>query len=252
MDKKLFDKSPAFQFYCKDWLSDLKVRSLSYEEKGVYIDLLATSWLEPIPTDTERLAKAMNITELLLCYILDMFFIKKDNFYYNLKLENYRKEKEKFIKSKSEAGKKGMNKRWSKQKQKDNTVKDLLLTKNNSSTSSSTSSNIISKDITDKSEVVEKKEKVKYGNEDINRMLDTIKELLFLEDFKETKKQQRISARNLVSLKEKLGKVEFATRFMKLAENEFHMKNMGSLEYIYKNIKGFVPLQKDNSIKDFT
>jgi len=39
-------KAPAFQFYPKDWLSDAKVRRLSWPAKGVYIELLALMWNE--------------------------------------------------------------------------------------------------------------------------------------------------------------------------------------------------------------
>lgn len=38
------DRAPAFPFYAKDWLADAKVRSLTYAERGRYIDLLATMW----------------------------------------------------------------------------------------------------------------------------------------------------------------------------------------------------------------
>lgn len=39
------DKSPAFQFYPKDWLTDEKVMMMSKEERGDYIDLLCIDWL---------------------------------------------------------------------------------------------------------------------------------------------------------------------------------------------------------------
>lgn len=37
-------RSPAFQFYVKDWLADPKVRCLTFAQKGAYIDLLASMW----------------------------------------------------------------------------------------------------------------------------------------------------------------------------------------------------------------
>lgn len=127
---------------------------------------------------------------------------------------------------------------------------------------------ILSKDNTDESEplenpiinnsleVQEDKEKSSakkesYGNEDINRMLGTIKGLLYLDDFKETQKLQRQYGLHLVNLKNKLGKEEFGSRFMQLAQDEFHLKNMGSLKYVYNQIKGFVPIKKDTSIPSF-
>ena len=38
------DRAPAFPFYAKDWLADAKVRSLTFAERGKYIDLLASMW----------------------------------------------------------------------------------------------------------------------------------------------------------------------------------------------------------------
>jgi len=95
------------------------------------------------------------------------------------------------------------------------------------------------------------KEKVSYGNEDINRMLNAIQGLLHLTNFKEAVKQQRIYGKHLVDLKNKIGQEEFASRFKELADDPFHLKNMGSLAYLYRQIKGFVPVKKDDSIKTF-
>lgn len=51
-------KSPAFQFYPKDWISDAKVCELSLEEEGAYIRLLSHCWLEgSIPADPARCAR---------------------------------------------------------------------------------------------------------------------------------------------------------------------------------------------------
>lgn len=159
MNKKQKTKSPAFQFYAKDWLSDLRVRSLSYEEKGLYIELLAMSWLEAIPNDTELLCQALHIAQPSIEKILHTFFIERDNFFYNKKLEEYREEKIKFIKSKKEAGIKGATSRWGKAKKQSiaqpwhnhSTPKDLPIANDSSSTDTSsspyTSSNNISNEI---------------------------------------------------------------------------------------------------------
>jgi len=55
-----------------------------------------------------------------------------------------------------------------------------------------------------------------------------------------------------MGLKNKIGQEEFKARFLALAQEEFHLKNMGSLQYLYKQIKSYVPIQKDNSIKSFS
>lgn len=56
--------SPAFQFYPKDWLSDAQVRAMTFEEKGVYMDLLAVYWLEDgLPAALSRLARLLGIPQ---------------------------------------------------------------------------------------------------------------------------------------------------------------------------------------------
>ena len=36
------NKSPAFQFYARDFLADMKVQLMSMEQRGMYITLLKT------------------------------------------------------------------------------------------------------------------------------------------------------------------------------------------------------------------
>ncbi len=55
-------KSPAFQFYPKDFLSDENVRVMSLQECGAYIRLIALCWIEgTLPVDTERLARLVGV-----------------------------------------------------------------------------------------------------------------------------------------------------------------------------------------------
>jgi uncharacterized protein YdaU (DUF1376 family) len=52
------DRSPAFQFYPRDFLSDANVIAMSMQERGVYITLLCNCWNEgTLPADTDRLAR---------------------------------------------------------------------------------------------------------------------------------------------------------------------------------------------------
>jgi len=88
-----------------------------------------------------------------------------------------------------------------------------------------------------------RKEKVSYGDPAINQMLEAIKGTLKLTDFKESVKMQRIFGKHLVGLKETIGDNEFKTRFLSLMQDSFHLKNMGSLQYCYKQIKGFVSVE---------
>lgn len=53
--------SPAFSFYPKDWLSDSNVKVMTYDEKGVYIDLISMCWMEDLPADPTRLSRLLKI-----------------------------------------------------------------------------------------------------------------------------------------------------------------------------------------------
>lgn len=57
-------KPPAFQFYVKDWLSDINVRCMTPEERGGYIELLAIEWNENgLPNDDQILATLSGLGE---------------------------------------------------------------------------------------------------------------------------------------------------------------------------------------------
>lgn len=51
-------KSPAFQFYVKDYLTDVLVREMSFQHRGVYIEILCHLWNAEgsLPSDLDRLA----------------------------------------------------------------------------------------------------------------------------------------------------------------------------------------------------
>jgi len=51
-------KSPAFQFYPKDWLGSMKVRLMTSEERGGYMELLCHAWLDncSLPDNDNELA----------------------------------------------------------------------------------------------------------------------------------------------------------------------------------------------------
>lgn len=52
------NKSPAFQFYPKDWLSDLAVTRMTNQQRGIYITLLCHCWLEgSIPKDLPSISR---------------------------------------------------------------------------------------------------------------------------------------------------------------------------------------------------
>lgn len=125
------EPSPAYLWYPKDALSSGRIDELSASEECWYRRALDRSWLDDgIPADPAKLARQIKkgCTEKAAAMILETFFEphKKDS----AKRVNPRQEKErkKFSESqkqKSLAGKRGMEKRWKRDKQKtsgDNTV----------------------------------------------------------------------------------------------------------------------------------
>jgi uncharacterized protein YdaU (DUF1376 family) len=56
------DKAPAYQWYPRDYMSDEAVALMSYEQRGIYRDLLDRQWLEgSIPADLSQLAAILRI-----------------------------------------------------------------------------------------------------------------------------------------------------------------------------------------------
>lgn len=122
------DARPAFQFYPKDWLSDTELGMCSLATKGLWIDLLCLMWNAPVrgvlmyspdgtchsKLDGKRLAKTLRcheqevaegIAELLENGVAS---VDEDGFLYSRRMRRGGKLGE----IRSEAGKKGAEKRW--------------------------------------------------------------------------------------------------------------------------------------------
>jgi uncharacterized protein YdaU (DUF1376 family) len=75
------NKSPAFQWYPKDFLSSVRVAEMSLEEKGAYIVALSFCWISgSLPSDPTRLARVIGdgCTAETAEAILPMFEPTKD------------------------------------------------------------------------------------------------------------------------------------------------------------------------------
>ena len=114
------NKPPAFQFYVKDWLSSESVVVMTAEQRGWYIQLLCHAWnSEPIatlPADDRKLKALAGAAESWATEkqaVLDCFEVEGDRLV-NRRLANQFKEMEEFRNSKSEAGRKGNEMRWNK------------------------------------------------------------------------------------------------------------------------------------------
>jgi len=144
------NKSPAFQWYPADWLSDMRVRLLPWAAKGLYVDLLCYCWREGyVPADSSAIAQLCGCHDLAMIeQCLELFCATDDP----TKLTHKRLEKERIKQSehrkeRSNSGKKGAKARWNKGKQpqtkQDSSANGSAikqpLAKNGSSSSSSTS-----------------------------------------------------------------------------------------------------------------
>lgn len=105
-------KSPAFQFYPKDFLSSSKVRKMSLTEIGAYTVLLATSWLDgSLPTDLAELARTLGIKDAQFRRMwagpLGQCFYEKNGRLFNDRLEEERKKQAEFRRRQSDNGRMG-------------------------------------------------------------------------------------------------------------------------------------------------
>ncbi len=98
-------KLPYFPFYYLDWLSSSNVMMMSYEEKGLFIDMLCRCYNDDgLPDDNDKLQRLFKCDEKVLETVKDMFF-SVDGMLQNEKLEEIKKDQKVFVKNKSRAGK---------------------------------------------------------------------------------------------------------------------------------------------------
>lgn len=60
------NKRPWFKFYPRDWLSDEKVRSVSFRARGVYMEILCLMWKSrtcKLPYDLKRLSRMVGMPQ---------------------------------------------------------------------------------------------------------------------------------------------------------------------------------------------
>jgi len=156
------EKSPAFQFYPKDFLTDANVVIMNPEVKGLYITLLCIDWIEDgffidammklagfdffkkdgTLRDTEDYEGAMAM--LSNCFVAHP---EKVDFVTNPRLMKERKNQVSKRRERSESGKKGAKSLWSKRKNeklshssaKGSAIKEPMAIDGSSSSSSSSS-----------------------------------------------------------------------------------------------------------------
>lgn len=127
------EKSPAFQWYPKDYLSDIRVMALSWQQRGVYTHLFSMCWLEgSLPNDAAKIAKAIGAELDDVKAVLELFIPSRGNKLKHKRLETERRGQNKRRKDKSRAGKLGAKARW----QRHRTAIDLPMAKDSSSSAS--------------------------------------------------------------------------------------------------------------------
>lgn len=136
-------KSPAFQFYYKEWITG--TIHMSRTERDIYLLLLIASYdkdgLVDDENELQRIALCKNKAERdAVAYIISKKF-HKDNggLYRNNKMEDVRANQKSFKASKSESGKNGAEKRW----QKNGTAILSPLANDSSTTTTTTTTAII-------------------------------------------------------------------------------------------------------------
>lgn len=114
----LKEKAPAYQWYPKDWQSDSRVRRMSYEQRGIYRELMDIQWLEgSLPDDVELLADIvgypMSRFEKLWPLIRECFTVRDaDGRLLQMRLERQRQDHVDFLRKQRAAGRKGAALRW--------------------------------------------------------------------------------------------------------------------------------------------
>ena len=81
----------------------------------------------------------------------------------------------------------------------------------------------------------------KYGNADVNAVLDYLRAVIGLTDFAEPVSEQRKWATHIARLGKAIGSEEFQTRLQALLDDPFKRKKLNKTAGIYYEIKGFIP-----------
>lgn len=145
--------SPAFQFYPKDYLGDLKVNAMSLAEQGAYWRLCCHCWLEgSIPDDPVELASVVGAKEEEFAdwwgRIRRCFRASKKGRLVHPRMQLEKKMQKKRQKLRAEAGKKGAEKTNIQRKLRGNA--DKVPSAKVASSSSSSSSTPVLKNLEEK------------------------------------------------------------------------------------------------------
>lgn len=109
-------KRPAYQWNVIDARGDEVFMVMTYEQRGVYRELLDHQWLEgSIPSEPEQIARLLHLTPTRFAKLWPLIsgkFRAKNNRLVNERLEVYRRELDDFVSIQAKNGAKGAAKRW--------------------------------------------------------------------------------------------------------------------------------------------
>lgn len=112
------EKSPAFQFYFKDWRSSRKVSRMSFKERGMYLEMLIDQWDKgPLPSEPAAIAEQIGakVSEFLRSWpTLRACFTQSENGWTNARLEAERLKQLSGHQRRREEGIRAASKRWGK------------------------------------------------------------------------------------------------------------------------------------------
>jgi len=78
-----------------------------------------------------------------------------------------------------------------------------------------------------------------FGNVEINKTLEALKNKIGIDDFADSQKWQRIYGKHCFNLLGRLGQEEFVRRLDIILSDSFKRKNCNKIRYIYEQLKGF-------------
>jgi len=168
-------KRPSFQFYPQDWLADPNVISMTAEQRGAYIQLIACMWNTDdctLPNDDEYLAKLAGVDREAIGGLLHCFRVAtKGDKITHKRLEKEREKQDDYKRKCSAAGKKGNDIRWNKGKKKASGSDRVGIAKDRSSSSTTSSTSNLSTKVDKKNTPAQNmKDFIKAVEEDSNKL----------------------------------------------------------------------------------
>lgn len=101
------EKSPAFQFYPKEFITDSNVAGMSLQERGAYITLLCYCWQDgTLPNHPKRLAQMVGLPPRAFSRIwpaLSVCFREREGLLIHPRLEKEREKQAAFSRRQSDA-----------------------------------------------------------------------------------------------------------------------------------------------------